>query len=109
MEPLEDVLYVHNGVIDQRTDGNGHTAQAHGVDGEVHQVEHHQRGNHGQRNSDQRDNRGAQVAQEEYQDEDHEDTALQDGALYVAYRAFNEAALAEDVGMNLDVAGQVFL
>ena len=40
-----DVLHVDDGIIDQRTDGDGHTAQAHGVDGEAHVVEHEQRDN----------------------------------------------------------------
>ena len=39
-QPLKHVLNVDNGIVDKRADGYGHAADAHGVDGEPHDVEH---------------------------------------------------------------------
>ena len=35
-EVLEHIFHIDNSIVDQRTNGNGHTADTHGVDGQPH-------------------------------------------------------------------------
>ena len=59
------VFHVHDGIVHQRTDGDGHTAQAHRVDGQPHVVKHQNGDQQRKREGDQRDDRSAYVAQKE--------------------------------------------
>ena len=59
------VFHVHDGIVHQRTDGDGHTAQAHRVDGQPHVVKHQNGDQQRKREGDQRDDRSAHVAQKE--------------------------------------------
>ena len=52
-QALIHILHIHDGIIHQRTDGNGHTAQTHGVDGEPHQMKRKNTDHQRERNSDQ--------------------------------------------------------
>ena len=42
---LPYIFHIHNGIIHQRTNGNGHTTQTHGIDGESHIVKSQYRNN----------------------------------------------------------------
>ena len=33
---LKDILYIHNGVINKRANGNGHATETHSIDGQSH-------------------------------------------------------------------------
>ena len=109
VQAAPDVLHIDDGVIDQRTDGDGHTAQTHGVDGEPHVVEHQHGHDERQGQGDERNEGRPHVGQEEEQHDDHEDAAFDERLAHVADGAFDEAALAEDVGRYLHVGGQVLL
>ena len=71
------ILHIDNGIIDQRTDGNGHTSDGHSIDRKIHESQRKDRDKQCQWNGDQRDKRGAPVHQE---DEKHQDD--KDGSLY---------------------------
>ena len=52
-QTFPDILHVDNGIIDQRTDGNRHTTERHGVDGHAHPVKHQHRDYQRERQGDQ--------------------------------------------------------
>ena len=61
MQAAVDVLHIDDGVIDQRTDGNGHTTQTHGVDGQSHVVQYQYGNDERQGQGDQRDDGSTHV------------------------------------------------
>ena len=106
---LPHVFHVDNGIIHQRTDGNGHTSQTHGIDTQPHVVQH-QNGHHqGKRKGNQRNNRRPRIGQEQEEHDDHKDGTFIQRFLYVADGAFNEARLAEHIGRDFHILRQVLL
>ncbi len=106
---LPYVLHIDYGIVYQRTDGNSHTSQTHGVDAEPHIVKyqnsHHQR----QRECDQRNDSGTCVGKEKEKHDDNEDGSFVQRFLYVADGAFDETRLSEDIGRNLYVCRKILL
>ena len=45
VQTLVDILHVHDGIIHQRTDGDSHTSQAHGIYRKAHIVQGKDGGN----------------------------------------------------------------
>ena len=106
---LPDVLHIDNGVIDERADGDGHAAEAHRVERQPEVVQHEDRDEQRERQRDERDERRAGGGQEEEEDDDHEYGPLEERVLHVVDRTLDKARLAEDVGRDLHVPGQVLL
>ena len=52
-QTLPHVLHIDNGIVHQRTNGNGHTTQTHGIDTQPQIMKHEDRHHQGQWNSDQ--------------------------------------------------------
>ena len=102
-QPFVDILHVDDGVVYERADGDGHAAEAHGVDGMPRKAHDddgdEQRQGHGR----ERDERHAAVHQEYQQHEDDEEGSLDEGVFDVVYRAVDEARLPEDIGRYLHV------
>ena len=69
------VFQAHDGVIHQRTDGQGHAAQRHGVDGVAGDVQADDRPQDGQRNGRAGDQRHAPIAQENQNHDRHQNGA----------------------------------
>ena len=64
-QSLEHVFNVDDGIVDQRTDGNGNTAQTHRIDGMSQGLQGEQGDQNGKGNGDERNQGGARVHQEE--------------------------------------------
>ena len=103
MQTLVDILHVHDGIIHQRTDGDSHTSQAHGIYRKAHIVQGKDGGNQWQRQCHQRDDCGTYVGKEQEKHDDNENTSLQQRLLNVSDGTFDETALTEDVCGNLYV------
>ena len=101
-----DVLHIDDGVVYQRPDGDGHTADAHGVDRQTHEFECQDRHQQRQRDRDQRNERRADVHQEEEQHDDDEHAAFVERFADVVDRTVDEPLLAEDVRRDLHVGRQ---
>ena len=102
-EPFEYIFDVDDGIIHQRTDGNGHTAEAHRIDRQPQCLEYQNGDKERQRECDQRDDRRAEVHQENEQNDDDEYRPFDQRFLDVVDRALDEPRLAEDVGRDVDV------
>ncbi len=101
-QPPEDVFHVHDGVVHQGADGDGHAAQSHRVDRRPHRLEHDHRGQERHGNGHQRDETCPQVAQEQQHDDHHQDAAVAQGPFDVAHGRLDEVGLAEDVPLDGD-------
>ena len=106
---LPHVFHVDNGIVHQRTDGNGHTSQTHGIDAQSHVVQYQNGYYQGKRKGNQRNNRRTRIGQEQEKHDDHKDGAFIQRFLYVADGAFNEARLAEHIGRDFHILRQVLL
>ncbi len=98
-----DVFHVDDGIIDQRSDGDGDTTEAHGVYAETHEMEQQHAYDYGQRKRYKAHDGGAQVHQEEKQHDDYKKRPFEQRALKVAYRPRNEVALAEYVCRHFQI------
>lgn len=84
-----------NSVVDQLADGDGKSAQGHGVDRESHPMEH-QRGNQQRdRQRGQGDEGGAHVEQEQQQHDGDDDRGIPQRLLHAADRCGDEIGLSE--------------
>ena len=95
LQSPQDVFNADHGIIDQPADGDGQTAQRHGVDRQPVILEDQRRHEDRHRNGGQRDHRWAQRAQEEKQDDGDEHRGADQLALQSADGGFNETGLAE--------------
>ena len=95
---LVHVLHIDYGVVDERTDGNGKTAECHGVDADAKGIEHYHGNEKREGYGDERDDRGAHVGEEEHKDYHNEDGTLDERLLYVVDATLDEIGLTEDVG-----------
>ena len=75
-QALEHVFNVDNCIVDQRTDGDGHAADAHCVDGEAHELQDDDGDEQRERDGGQRDERRAAIHEEDEEHEHHEDAAF---------------------------------
>ena len=82
-QALEHVFNVDNRIVDQRTDGDGHAADAHRVDGEAHEFQDDDGDEQRERDGGQGDERRAAVHEEDEEHEHHEDTAFNERFAYV--------------------------
>ena len=106
---LVHVLHIHYGVVHERADGNGKSAERHGVYAYAHGVEHYHCHEEGKRDGDERDDGGARIGEEYHQHYDHEDCSLDERLLHVVHAALYEVSLAEDVCRDMYVCRQVAL
>ena len=96
---LVDILHIDYGVVDERTDGNGKTAEGHCVDADAKGIEHYHRYEEREGYGDERDDRGAHVGEEEHQNDDNKDGTLDERLLHVVDATLDEIGLTEDVGI----------
>ena len=75
-QALEHVFNVDNRIVNQRTDGDGHAADAHRVDGEAHELQDDDGDEQRERDGGQGDERRAAVHEEDEEHEHHEDAAF---------------------------------
>ena len=101
-QAAKDVLDVDDGVIDQLADGDGETAERHGVDGEAERVEDDGGRQDRDGNGRQRDEGRAHIEQEQEQDDGDNRHGLEQDLLDVADRGFDEVRLPEDDVVDLD-------
>ena len=104
-----DVLDVDDRVVDQLADGNGQSAQAHGVEREAEPVHGDGGGNQRERQRDERDGGGAHVHQEHHHHEDDEAGAFEQRLEQVVERLLDEVGAAKQVLLNLHPLGQGLL
>ena len=109
LEPFEDVFHVDDRIVHQRSDGNGHTAETHRVDGKAHQFERENRYEQRERQCYQRDDRRAHVHQKEEQYHYDEKRPFEQGFLDVVDRSFDKAGLTETVGRQVDIRRKLCL
>ena len=105
-QPLKHVLNVNNGIVDKRADGYGHAADAHGVDGEPHDVEHKHGDEQRERDGDKRDDGCAGVHEEDEEHEHHEDASLDKRLLDVGDGRVDKVLLTIELRVHLHVLGQ---
>ena len=103
------ILHIDDGIVYQRTDGDGHTSQTHGIDAQSHVVKHQDGHHKRERQGYQRDERGPCIGQEEEQYNHHKERPFVQGGLYIADGAFDEAGLAENIGRDVHIGRQVLL
>ena len=107
-QTLVDILHIDDGIVHKRADGDGHTAQTHGVDGKPHGVEGEERDDQRQGDGDQRDESGAHVQEEDEEYDDHKDAAFEERLADIVDGAAYEAFLTVDVGGHLHVVRERF-
>ena len=103
------VFHIHNGVINQRADGNGHTAQTHGIYGQSQKVEHQNGCKQGNGDGYDGNEGSTDIGKEQNQNDGHKETAFDERALHVADSTFNETRLTEYVSGNLHIRRQMLL
>ena len=104
-QALVDVLHIDDGIVHERPDGDGQSAEAHRIDGEPQCVEREDGGHEGQGDGDERDDGRAHVHQEDEEHDDHEDGPLDERALHVVDGAVDESLLTIHVGGEHHVGG----
>ena len=103
------ILYIDYGIVNQRTDGNSHTTQAHSVDAKSHVMQYQYCYYQRQWQSNKRDDCSTCISQKEEQHYYYEYSSFVKRTLYVADRAFNKARLTECIGRNFHIGRKVFL
>ena len=103
------ILHIDDGIVYQRTDGDGHTSQTHGIDAQSHVVKHQDGHHKRERQGYQRDERGPCIGQEEEQYNHHKERPFVQGGLYIADGAFDEAGLAENVCRDMYIGRKILL
>ena len=106
-KPFIHVFHVDDRIVHQRTDGNGHTAQAHRIDGQPHCLEYQHRRKQREGKRNEGNDRRTGTHQEQEQHDDHEQPAFQQGFLYVVDRVFDKIRLTEYVGRYVNPSGQL--
>ena len=103
------VFHIHNGIINQRADGNGHTAKTHGIYRQAHKVEYQNGCKQGNGDGYDGNEGGTDIGKEQNQNDSHKETAFDERALHVADSTFNETRLTEYVSGNLYIRRQMLL
>ena len=94
-QAAEHVLDADHGIVDKLADGDGETAQGHGVDGEPEQVKDDHRDEDGNRDRGERNGGGAPVEQEQEQHGGDDDEGLDQDPQHVVDRDLDEGGLPE--------------
>ena len=69
---LPDIFYIDDGIIHQRTDGDGQTSETHRVDGHAEPVQHKYRDEHRQRKGNKGNYGRPDIGEEKEQDYHYE-------------------------------------
>ena len=103
------ILHIHNGIVNQRADSNGHTAKTHGIYSQSQKVEHQDGCKQGNGDGDDGNEGRSDIGKEQNQNDGHKETAFDERALHVADSTFNETRLTEYVSGNLHIKRQMLL
>ena len=103
------ILHIHDGIVHKATDGNGYTAEAHGVYRYSQHIKQQHSNDYGHRQGYNGDKCRAQIHQEEEQHYYNEQSTFEQRSLQIADGVLDKIALAEDIGVYFYIGGQRFL
>jgi len=101
----ENVFHIDNGIVHHLADGDGESAQRHGIEADAEVIQHDHRSQQRERNRGGRNDRCARVEQEQEQHDQHQRSADQQRGAQVADRGFNEVGRTEQVGIQRHAFG----
>ena len=104
----EYILHIYNGIVHQRTDGNGHTSDTHRVDGQSQQMHHQNRDEQRNRDGYQRNDGGTCIHQEDEEHDDYEDGSFNQRALDISNGIVDERALTENLTVHMHIGRKFF-
>ncbi len=103
LEPLVDVLDIHDCVVHKTPDCNGYASEHHRVDAVTHQVENKHRDNDRKGDGNDGNHRRAQVHEKEKEDYDDEKGTLEKRTLKIRHRRVYKITLPENIAFEFHV------